>query len=125
MLTPDVTQYPATIPVAYLDQPGQRFECGRDVCGLLSDHNETVVLVIVGKRRAEAVEYAPALWRQKLQIDPVLVRQHRVPVRVHDLELVHALGKNSEEDCLTGAKDRRPPGQKLVWHRFTPLRRCR
>jgi len=66
MLAPDVAQYPATIPFAYLDQLGQRFECGRDVSGLLSDHDETVVLVIVGKCRAEAVEYAPTLWRQKL-----------------------------------------------------------
>ena len=122
---PDVAQYPATVPLADLDQPGERFECGRDVSGLLGDHDETIVLVIISKCRAEAVEYAPTLRRQKLQIDPVLVRQHRVPVRVHDLELVHALGKSGEEDCLTGAKDRRPPGQELVSYHFTLHRRCR
>src|SRR5271169_5425085 len=114
MLSPDVAQYPATVPLADLDQPGKRFKCGRDVSGLLGDHDETIVLVIIGKCRAEAIEYAPPLRRQKLQIDPVLVRQHGVPVRVHDLELVHTLGKSSEENCLTGAKDRRSPGQELV-----------
>ena len=44
--------------------------------------------MIIRKCRSEAVEYAPALRCQKLQIHAVLVREHHVAVRFQDLELV-------------------------------------
>src|SRR6516225_4149527 len=123
MLTSDLAQYPVAVALADLNQPGERVECGRNVPRLLGRHDEAIVLMIIGKCRSETVKYAPALRRQKLQIDAVLVRKHRVAVRLQDLELVHSLGKSREEDCLAGAKDRRPPVQELMSLRLTLHRR--
>ena len=123
MLAPDVAQYPATVRLADLNQPGERVERSRNVPGPLGDHDKAIVLVIIGKCRPEAIEYAPALRCQKLQVNAVLIGEHQVAVRLQDLELVHPFGKRGEEDCLAGAEHRRPPGQKLVSSRFT-LHRC-
>jgi hypothetical protein len=114
MLAPYVAQYPVAVALANLNQPGERVECGRNVPRLLGRHDDAIVLMIIGKCRSEAVKYAPALRRQELQIDAVLVRKHCVTVRLQDLQLVHSLGKSGEEDCLAGAKDRRPPVQELM-----------
>ena len=124
MLAPDVAQHPAAVGIAELDQRGERVERRCDVAGLLGDDDEPIVLVIVGERHAEAVEDAPARRRQQPQIDAVLVGQHRVAVRLEDLELVHAPGKDGDERRLAAGENGRSPGEELLALRFPLHRRC-
>ena len=102
-----------------------RADLGTDVAARIAEavgagrYDKAIILMIIGKCCTEAVKYAPALRRQKLQIDAVLVRKRCIAVRLQDLQLVHPFGKSAEEDCLAGAEDRRPPVQELVSLRFT------
>src|SRR5437016_12584787 len=104
MLAPDVTHHPAAVRLADLDQRSESIQRDRDISSLLRDDDEAVVLVIIGERNTKPVEDAPTGRWQKPQIDAVLVRQHRIPIRLQDLELIHAPGERTDQDCLADAE---------------------
>src|SRR5271165_6660115 len=111
MLAPHVAQYPAAVRLADLDQPGEGVERRGDIPSLLGHDDETIVLLIIGECYAEAIKDTPARRRQQLQIDAVFVGKNDVPVRLQDLELVHARGETGDEGRLADGEDRCPPGQ--------------
>ena len=104
----------------YLDQRTERVERRRDIAGLLGDDDEMIVLLVFGERDPEAIENSPAHRRYQPQADAVLVREDRVTLRVHDLQLVHPPADGGEKQCLTAGEDRRAPGEQLLAKHIPP-----
>ena len=121
MLAPDLAQARGGGPSSPISiRCAERVEGRRDVAGLLGDDDEMIILAVIGERDAEAVENPPAQRREQPQAHPVLVGEHRVAIRIQDLQLVHPPGDGGEQYRLTAREDRRAPGEQLSPMRFPP-----
>ena len=120
MFAPDLAQDAAAVGLADLDQRTERVERRRDIAGLLGDDDKMIVLLVFGERDPEAIENSPAHRRYQPQADAVLVRENRVTLRIHNLQLVHSPADGGEKQCLTAGEDRRAPGKQLLAKRIPP-----
>ena len=100
MFALDLAQDAAAVGLAHLDQRTERVERRRDIAGLLGDDDKVIILLVFGERDPEAIENSPAHRRYQPQADAVFVRENRIALRVHNLQLVHPPANGGEKQCL-------------------------
>jgi hypothetical protein len=100
--------------LCFADHLGQQIECLLDVARLFAHQHHAVVLLVHRHRHAEAVDNAPARWRQQPQVDPVVLGEGRVALGLDHLEVIHATGQHREQRRLRAADKKRPAGERAV-----------
>ena len=95
-LAPNLAQDARPFILGKHDNPGQPIQRLLDVGRVLRGNQHAVVLLIDGQRHAEPVDYVSARRWQQAQIDPVLVGEHGVALRLDNLQIVHSPGQRAE-----------------------------
>ena len=114
VLASDFAQHAIAVGLGDLDQLADRGQGRLEVAGLLRDHDDAVIVLVVGDRNAKPVVNAAARRHHQPQVDPVLVGQNRIPVLLQDLQLVHSADDRCPEQRLSAGEQRRAPREDLT-----------
>ena len=78
----------------------------------LRNQHQPVVQAVPGQKLPGAVKDAAARRRQEMDVDSILVGQHRIALGIDDLKLVESAGETGDQQRLKAAHEERTPREQ-------------